>query len=134
MLTYNQKCYTTRIRKKDHYWSRVLTHNPQVKGVVKQVRILTPRKPNSARRQVVKLKLTNKKYSVTYIPGSGHNLRKYSVVLIRGEGPRDLPGVYSRCIRGVRDLQGIITKTKRRSIYGVPRPIKNLNLDESSEV
>jgi small subunit ribosomal protein S12 len=126
MLTYNQKCKTLRIRKKDHYWSRVLTHNPQVKGIVKQVRILTPRKPNSARRQVVKLKLTNKKYSVTYIPGSGHNLRKYSVVLIRGEGPRDLPGVYSRCVRGVRDLQGIITKTKRRSIYGVQRPVKNL--------
>lgn len=132
MLTYNQKCRTQRIRKKDHYWSRVLTHNPQVKGVVKQVRILTPRKPNSARRQVVKLKLTNKKYSVTYIPGSGHNLRKYSVVLIRGEGPRDLPGVYSRCIRGVRDLQGIITKTKRRSIYGVPRPVKGLT-EETEE-
>jgi small subunit ribosomal protein S12 len=95
--------------------------------VVKRVRILTPRKPNSARRQVVKLKLTNKKYSVTYIPGSGHNLKRYSVVLIRAEGPRDLPGVYSRCIRGAKDLQGIITKTKRRSIYGVSQPVKNTN-------
>lgn len=130
MLTYNQKCFTYRIRKKDHYWSRVITRNPQLKGVVKQVRILTPRKPNSARRQVVKLKLTNKKNSVTYIPGSGHNLRKYSIVLIRGEGPRDLPGVYSRCIRGTRDLQGITTKTKRRSIYGVSRPIKNESNEE----
>jgi ribosomal protein S12 len=40
-------------------------------------------------------------------------------VLIEGGGARDLPGVYCNCIRGLFDLKGIYTKTKRRSIYGV---------------
>jgi small subunit ribosomal protein S12 len=101
--------------------SRVLTKCPQKKGRVRQVRITTPRKPNSAKRKTVKLVITNKKKPVTYIPGKGHTLKKFSTVLIRGIGPRDLPGVYSRCIRGKFDLGPISTKTRRRSIYGVSR-------------
>lgn len=102
----------------------MLLRNPQKKGVVQRVRIQTPRKPNSARRQVVKLLLTTKNYTVSYIPGKGHTLKKYSTVLIRAGGARDLPGVYSVCIRGVKDLKGVMHKKRRRSIYGVSKKLQ----------
>ena len=102
---------------------------PQRKCVVAKVRIVTPRKPNSARRQVVKVFIFStkefmKKYLTSYIPGAGHNLRKHSNVLVRGGGARDLPGVRYSCVRGVLDFVGVLRKTKRRSIYGVPQKVK----------
>jgi small subunit ribosomal protein S12 len=99
-----------------------LKNQPQMKGVVMRVRITTPRKPNSARRPVVKVLLSNKKQRVVHIPGKGHNLRKHSEVLISGVGARDLPGVHFSCIRGVYDLSPVSSKTRRRSIYGVKKP------------
>lgn len=102
----------------------MLQNNPQKKGVVQRVRIQTPRKPNSARRQVVKLYLTTKRYTVSYIPGSGHTLKKHSTVVIRAGGARDLPGVYSCCIRGLKDLKGLMHKKRRRSIYGVSKKLQ----------
>ena len=103
---------------------RMLMGNPQKKGVVRQVRVQTPRKPNSARRQVVKLLLTTGRFTVSYIPGSGHTLKKHSTVIIRAGGARDLPGVYSCCIRGLKDLKGLMAKRKRRSIYGVSKKLQ----------
>ena len=100
----------------------ILNLQPQIKGVVLKVRIVTPRKPNSARRPVVKVLLTNKKQRVVHIPGKGHNLRKHSEVLISGVGARDLPGVHFSCIRGVYDLSAVLGKSRRRSIYGVKKP------------
>ena len=99
----------------------ILSNQPQMKGVVMRVRITTPRKPNSARRPVAKVLLSNKKQRVVHIPGKGHNLRKHSEVLISGVGARDLPGVHFSCIRGVYDLSPVFGKTRRRSIYGVKR-------------
>lgn len=121
-MTNNQRMVYTR-KKKQKSWARMLRNNPQRKAIVKAVRIQTPRKPNSARRQVVKLILGRKRYTVAYIPGKGHTLKKHSRVLIRGGGARDLPGVYSACIRGVFDLKGVMHKTKRRSIYGVKKKL-----------
>jgi small subunit ribosomal protein S12 len=100
----------------------ILYNRPQIKGVVLKVRITTPRKPNSARRPVVKVLLSNKKQRVAHIPGKGHNLRKHSEVLISGVGARDLPGVHFSCIRGIYDLSGVAGKVRRRSIYGVKKP------------
>lgn len=100
----------------------LLSNRPQIKGVVIKVRITTPRKPNSARRPVVKVLLSNKKQRVAHIPGKGHNLRKHSEVLISGVGARDLPGVHFSCIRGVYDLSPVVGKVRRRSIYGVKKP------------
>lgn len=118
-MTFNQ-CLIFR-KKKEKSFARMLLVNPQKKAIVKRVRIQTPRKPNSARRQVVKLVLGRKRYTVAYIPGKGHTLKKHSRVLIRGGGARDLPGVFASCIRGVFDLKGCNYKTKRRSIYGVKK-------------
>ena len=97
-------------------------NQPQIKGVVLKIRITTPRKPNSARRPVAKVILSNRKQRVIHIPGKGHNLRKHSEVLISGVGARDLPGVHFSCIRGVYDFSPVFGKIRRRSIYGVKRP------------
>lgn len=109
-------------KKKKHTWARALKSHPQLRGWVTRPWIMTPRKPNSARRSIAKVVLNNDVRITAYIPGVGHNLRRYSTVLIRGGGCRDLPGVSYTCIRGVYDFAGIKTKTKRRSIYGVKWP------------
>ena len=87
-----------------------------------RIRIVTPRKPNSARRPVAKVVLTNTKRITSHIPGSGHNLRRHSTVLIHGIGARDLPGVRYTCIRGVYDFISMLKKIRRRSIYGTSTP------------
>lgn len=84
----------------------------------------TPKKPNSAQRKLVKLKLfSNKKTVTAYIPGEGHNLQNYSTVLIRGGRVKDLPGVKYHLIRGKLDLLGLKDRRTSRSKYGA----KNLN-------
>ncbi len=103
--------------------SAAVTCCPQREGSVLKPRIVTPKKPNSARRPVAKAKLTNKKFVVAHIPGIGHNLRKHSNILVRGGGCRDLPGVRHTCVRGVLDFLGVKDKTKRRSVYGIKRPL-----------
>lgn len=100
----------------------ILFNRPQIKGVVIKVRITTPRKPNSARRPVIKTLLSNQKKRIVHIPGIGHNLRKHSEVLVSGVGARDLPGVHFSCIRGVYDFAPVFNKIRRRSIYGVKKP------------
>ena len=110
--------YFNKKRKKN---SRLL-FNPQCRGVVRLTRIVTPKKPNSARRSTAKVILVNSYAVSAYIPGIGHNLRKHSVVLVKGGRCRDLPGVSYRCTRGVFDLLGVSLRLKRRSIFGVPRP------------
>lgn len=102
---------------------RKLFFNPQKRGTVFRARIVTPKKPNSAKRAAAKVIFANKLAVVSHIPGQGHNLRRFSKVLIRGGGARDLPGVYHTCVRGVFDLMGVMHKTKRRSIYGVEQKL-----------
>jgi len=111
------------MRKKDHHRAPALKNNPQKKGVVKKARIVTPRKPNSARRPVAKIILSNERNLIAHLPGSGHNIRPHSNVLVRGGGARDLPGVRYSCIRGVYDFASLFEKRKRRSIYGVKKPM-----------
>lgn len=118
MATFNHRINT--------FYKRSLANNkpklnkgPQKKGVVLRLRICTPRKPNSARRPAVKLKLSTKKKALAHIPGSGHNLRKFSKVLINGNGARDLPVVNYTCIRGVYDFGALTHIKRRRSIYGL---------------
>lgn len=112
------------LKKKHHSRTPALKKCPQAKGAVKKARIVTPRKPNSARRPVAKVILNNRKRLTAHIPGIGHNIRSHSSVLIRGGGARDLPGVRYSCIRGVYDFVGLINKKRRRSIYGAKQDIK----------
>jgi len=114
------------IKKKAHRKAKALRGKPQLKGIVKKPRIVTPRKPNSARRPVAKIMLSNKRMVVAHLPGIGHNIRPHSSVLVRGGGSRDLPGVRYTCIRGVYDFASLINRKKRRSLYGVKRSITDV--------
>lgn len=77
---------------------------PQKKGVCIKVRIVKPKKPNSAQRKVVKVRLSTGRQIIAYIPGQGHNLKEYSVVLVNGGRANDLPGVRYSLIRGKFDF------------------------------
>ncbi|RZM05574.1 MAG: 30S ribosomal protein S12, partial [Sphingomonas sp.] len=91
-------------------------------GVCTRVYTTTPKKPNSALRKVAKVRLTNQREVISYIPGEGHNLQEHSVVLIRGGRVRDLPGVRYHVLRGVLDTQGVKDRRQSRSKYGAKRP------------
>ncbi len=93
--------------------------SPQRKGIVLRLRICTPRKPNSARRPVVKAMLSTQKKALSHIPGAGHSMKRHSRTLIKGVGARDLPVVNYTCLRGVYDFEPLKGKRRRRSIYGL---------------
>ena len=94
---------------------------PQKRGVCLQVKIMTPKKPNSALRKVARVRLTSKIEVTAYIPGVGHNLQEHSIVLVRGGRVRDLPGVRYKVIRGSLDTQGVRGRKQARSRYGAKK-------------
>ena len=97
---------------------------PQKKGVCIKVYTRTPKKPNSAVRKIAKVRLSNRKEVLAYIPGEGHNLQEHSVVLLRGGRVKDLPGVRYHTVRGALDASGVEKRRKRRSLYGAKKPKK----------
>ena len=94
---------------------------PERRGVCTRVYTSTPKKPNSALRKVVRVRLSNGFEVTAYIPGEGHNLQEHSVVLIRGGRVKDLPGVRYHILRGNLDTQGVANRKKRRSLYGTKK-------------
>ncbi|MEW6743033.1 MAG: 30S ribosomal protein S12 [Planctomycetota bacterium] len=102
--------------------SPALESCPQKKGVCLQVKIMTPKKPNSALRKIARVKLSTGKEVTAYIPGEKHNLQEHSMVLIRGGRVRDLPGVRYHVIRGTLDAGGVEDRKQGRSRYGAKRP------------
>ncbi len=95
--------------------------SPFKRGVCLKVFTVTPKKPNSALRKVARVRLTNGMEVTAYIPGEGHNLQEHSVVLLRGGGVKDLPGVRYHLIRGTLDTGGVEGRKKKRSKYGTKR-------------
>jgi small subunit ribosomal protein S12 len=79
-------------------------NSPQKKAVCLKVYSINPKKPNSANRKVAKVKLSNGKVVISYIPGEGHSLQQHSLVLVQGGKAKDLPGVKFRLIRKVLDF------------------------------
>lgn len=96
---------------------------PQRKGVVFKISTMSPRKPNSARRTFAKVRiLITQKKVFAKIPGIGdHFLQAHSVVLVRGHGPKDSPGINYHLIRGLYDFNKIelFGRRNRRSKFGV---------------
>jgi small subunit ribosomal protein S12 len=119
MATYLQLIKNIRRKKKKKNRVKLLKNCPQKKGICMKLIIMTPKKPNSAKRKVVWIRILSiKKFTYGYIPGIGHNLQKFSHVLFRGGLIRDLPGVHYTLIRGKYDLKGIIARRQGRSKYG----------------
>ncbi len=118
MPTINQLVRKGRSAKKAKSKVPALGRSPQKRGVCTRVYTTTPKKPNSALRKVAKVRLTNQREVISYIPGEGHNLQEHSVVLIRGGRVRDLPGVRYHIVRGVLDSLGVADRKQARSKYG----------------
>jgi len=75
---------------------------------------MTPKKPNSAIRHIVKVKLTSLKKVTARVPGIGYLCTKYNRVLVNGGRANDLPGVSYSIIRGVYDFASVIFKKKKK--------------------
>lgn len=118
--TMQQLCRTKTRAHKKSFRSRTqaLKACPQKHGVCVRVFTTTPKKPNSALRKVAKVRLNTGGEVIAYIPGIGHQLQEHSHVLIRGGRVPDLPGVKYHCVRGTRDLQGVVGRKQGRSKYG----------------
>lgn len=95
--------------------------SPFKRGVVLQVRTMTPKKPNSALRKVARVRLSNKQEVTAYIPGEGHELAEHSIVMIRGGRVKDLPGVKYHIVRGKFDTTGVVGRKTARSRYGTKK-------------
>ncbi|KAK3736885.1 hypothetical protein RRG08_000630 [Elysia crispata] len=87
-----------------------LEGRPQLRGVVLKTLIKKPKKPNSANRKCVRLRLSTGREATAYVPGEGHNLQEHNVVLVEGGKLQDTPGVKLVCIRGKYDLPHVKKK------------------------
>ena len=77
---------------------------PQRRGICTRVYTTTPKKPNSAERKIVRVKVKGGKMLTASIPGQGHNLQKFSVVLVRGGRANDVPACRYKVVRGKYDF------------------------------
>ncbi|CAG2161842.1 unnamed protein product [Oppiella nova] len=89
-----------------------LDNKPQMKGIVLKTLIKKPKKPNSANRKCVLVRLTSGKEKVAFVPGEGHNLQEHSVVLCEKRRVRDVPGLKLRVIRGAYDCAHVVKKSR----------------------
>ena len=124
MPTIQQLVRKGRTKIQDKSKAPALDACPQRRGVCVRVYTTTPKKPNSAMREVARVRLTNGKEVNAYIPGEGHNLQEHSIVLIRGGRVKDLPGVRYHLVRGTLDAAGVNGRLQSRSKYGAKRPKK----------
>nr|BAL70752.1 small subunit ribosomal protein 12 [Plasmodium gallinaceum] len=118
-LLYNKKKLNFKNKKKNNIY--LLNKCPQKKGIVLKILIKTPKKPNSALRKVAKIKLSNNKELLAYIPGEGKSIQEHNFVLIKGGRVKDLPGIKYKIIRGSLDSIGVINRKTSRSKYGTKK-------------
>lgn len=122
MPTINQLVRKGRTSSVSKSRSPVLCGRSQRRAVCIKVYTTTPKKPNSALRKVARVRFTDGKEVIAYIGGEGHNLQEHSVVLVKGGGVPDLPGVSYHVVRGTLDCQGVKDRKTSRSKYGAKRP------------
>jgi len=124
MITIQQLIRKGRKKIKFKSKSPALNGCPQLKGICTRVYTTKPRKPNSSMKKMARVRLSTGKEISAYIPGEGHNLQEHSVVLVRGGGVKDLPGVRYKIIRGALDTSGVNGRVQGRSKYGAKKPKK----------
>lgn len=99
---------------------------PAKKAVIVKLRIMKPKKPNSANRKVAKVRLSYGRQLVAQVPGLGHFLQEHAIVLVHGKRVRDLPGMHYRLMKGVCDFtyKEVGVRRQARSLYGYPNMFK----------
>ena len=124
-----------RRRKKRLNALRSFFNSPQKKGTVFKCRIMTPKKPNSAKRKIAKIKLSNRFYVLAKIKGKGPFLNKHASVLVCGGRANDLPGVRYNMVKGKYDFTWRETfwRMTSRSKYGIKWDDYFAVLDEKNE-
>jgi len=135
MPTINQLVKKARRDKAKKSKAPALEGCPQKQGVVLRLYTVKPKKPNSAERKVVRVRLSTGKEVTAYIPGEGTNLVEHAQVLIRGGRVKDIPGVKYHVVRGVLSSDAPEKQTRKhgsttveeyrnqgRSKYGVKKP------------
>lgn len=122
-LSFNWRYYR-RLKKIPYSDTPRLFKNPQLKGVVRKLGIMTPKKPNSALRHILRVEIyKTKRNLIARIQGNDLWPVKFNRTLIEGGRANDLPIVRYTSIRGKFDVAGFfMRKKKRRSIYGARRP------------
>jgi len=122
MLTFNQ---IFKKKRKIKLKKSILNKNPQLKGICLGIEKVKPRKPNSALRPIAKVKLYKlNKTILAHIPGEGHNLATYSIVLVKGGNLKDVPNVKAKVIRGVLDCKSVVNRKNGKSKYGAKNIFK----------
>lgn len=97
-----------------------LKASPMKQGTVIRIFEQAPKKPNSAKRKVAKVKIKSSGRIITcHLPGEGHNLNKHSTVFIRGGRCQDLIGVRYKPIHGLGSYEPLWKRKTRLSKYGV---------------
>ncbi|XP_037532609.1 28S ribosomal protein S12, mitochondrial-like [Nematolebias whitei] len=83
---------------------------PQLKAIILKTMIRKPKKPNSANRKCARVRLSNGKEVIVFIPGEGHNLQEHNIILVQGGKTQDLPGVKLTVVRGKYDCAHVVQK------------------------
>lgn len=121
--TVSQLCNGARRRRTRRLSAPSFKLAPHRKGIVYKVTTMSPRKPNSARRTIAKVRLLfNGRRVFAKIPGIGeHKLQAHSLVFLRGHGPKDSPGINYHLVRGLCDFTAIevFGRRRARSKYGL---------------
>lgn len=112
-----------------HNRVKALGGGPQARALVLRINIVSPRKPNSAKRRAAKvISIKTKKAVFAHVPGLGDpGVNKNAIVMIEGGGFKDVGGVNYSMIRGLLGFSDVESygRKKRRSKFGVKRPVDN---------
>nr|YP_010620279.1 Ribosomal protein S12 [Amplisiphonia pacifica]WAX04315.1 Ribosomal protein S12 [Amplisiphonia pacifica] len=104
MVTLRQLLFCRLKKKSKKSKNTFLQNSPQKKAICLKVYTMNPKKPNSADRKVAKVKFSNGKTLIGYIPGEGHSLQQHSIVLVEGGRVKDLPGIKYKFVKGIFDF------------------------------
>lgn len=110
--------FSKRLKKRKKNKTPALQKNPHKKGICLKVYTTKPKKPNSANRKVAKVKLSNNRVILTYVPGEKAELQTHAVVLIQGRRVPDLPGIRYHLVCRKYDFISMKRRRTSHSKYG----------------
>ena len=127
-ITQAYKTYK-RLKKRSSSRTYKLKKHPQIAGTNWRLFYHSPKKPNSGKRRVAKVRIKHVKRKdrlTARLTGYNSFPRRFGRLLIRGGRGNDAPGVTYSAVRGIYDFRGHMDKHYRRSFYGVKRYTENI--------